>query len=483
MQSAAIYIRVSSQEQADEGYSIQAQTERLKAYCLARDWFVYDVYIDPGFSGSNLDRPGIRRLIQDVKSRRFDAVVVYKLDRLSRSQKDTLMVIEDVFLKHDVAFVSINENFDTSTAFGRAMIGILSVFAQLEREQIKERTLMGRFERAKDGYFHGGGFDPIGYDYVDGELVVNENEAAQVRKVFELFLDGWSIARIQRFMKDHYTNKYGSWGHTSAVHSALTQPIVIGKVKYCGELFDGRHQPIVDLETFNKANARYEAIRWNKKGTKEIKRPFMSNYLLAGLVYCKRCGARYYVKGNYSGHGSRKVYHPYYTCYSRGKTARQYVKDPDCKNRSYFYKDLDDIVIGELRKLRFNPERIRELQRETIDVKSPSELSNEALRARVAEIDKQITRLIDLYQVGSLSPAVVTKRINDLTSTRDQLSASIVEVVPVVKMSFSETVKTLDRLDEVLNDEDPMKRKTLVGSLIDRIEIDGDDVFIHWSFS
>ena len=133
------YVRVSTREQAEKGYSVSEQQERLKAYCLAKDWVVAQVITDPGFSGAKLERPGMQQLISLVQAKKCDAVLVWKLDRLSRSQKDTLYLIEDVFLKNGCAFVSMNENFDTSTAFGRAMIGILSVFAQLEREQIRER--------------------------------------------------------------------------------------------------------------------------------------------------------------------------------------------------------------------------------------------------------------------------------------------------------------------------------------------------------
>ena len=143
-QQVAIYIRVSTQEQAQEGYSVEQQTERLTAYCKAKDWPIVDIYIDPGFSGANIQRPALQRLFSDIKAGKVDCVLVYKLDRLSRSQKDTLYMIEDVFLAKSVDFVSMQENFDTSTPFGRAMIGILSVFAQLEREQIKERMSMGR---------------------------------------------------------------------------------------------------------------------------------------------------------------------------------------------------------------------------------------------------------------------------------------------------------------------------------------------------
>ena len=132
----ALYVRVSTEAQAEEGYSVGAQTERLQSYCKAMGWAKTELYVDGGFSGSNLERPEMQRLIGDVKSGKTAAVLVYKLDRLSRSQKDTLYLIEDVFIPNDVDFISLNESIDTSTPYGRAMIGILSAFAQLERENI-----------------------------------------------------------------------------------------------------------------------------------------------------------------------------------------------------------------------------------------------------------------------------------------------------------------------------------------------------------
>ncbi|MGN0134622.1 MAG: recombinase family protein, partial [Anaerotignum sp.] len=167
----ATYIRVSTQEQALEGYSIDAQKERLTSYCKAKGWTLSAEYIDGGFSGSNLERPQMQKLISDISLGLFDGVLVYKLDRLSRSQKDTLYLIEDVFLKNNISFVSLNENFDTSTPFGRAMIGILSVFAQLEREQIKERTRMGLEERIKKGHHHS--YAPFGYRLTESGLEIH----------------------------------------------------------------------------------------------------------------------------------------------------------------------------------------------------------------------------------------------------------------------------------------------------------------------
>lgn len=482
------YIRVSTQEQADEGYSIGAQTERLAAYCKARDWFVYETYIDPGYSGSNTERPALKKLILDVKNNKLDIVLVYKLDRLSRSQKDTLLLIEDVFNKNNVDFVSINENFDTSTAFGRAMVGILSVFAQLEREQIKERTSMGRLERAKDGYFHGGGYDPIGYDYIDGALVINEYEALQVRKVFELFVEKqWPITRIRSYMEANYTNRFGSWHSHSSVVSTITQGIVTGKIHYAGEVYDGRHPAIIDEETFKRAQARYELIRWNKKDDKHKKRPFQAKHLLTGLLVCGNCGARYFAKGNYSGHGDKKVYRPYYTCYSRAKTVKRMIIDPDCRNKSYYHGELDRIVIDEVLKLSFDPAYF-----EMVAAQSSTEVVN--LRPdglifedRVRDLDKQIGRLLDLYQLGSVDKDALVERVQALTSEK-QL---IVDQMIALDEQAEESRAKLDPLDAIdllrsakaiLSGDDLNKKRELVHSLIDRIDLIDNDIVINWAF-
>ena len=138
----ALYERVSTEKQDREGHSIPEQKERLEKYCSVYGWKDFAHYTDAGFSGAKTDRPALNKLLEDIEKGRVKKVLVYKLDRLSRSQKDTLWLIEDKMLANDCDFVSISENFDTSTPLGRAMIGILAVFAQLEREQIKERMSM-----------------------------------------------------------------------------------------------------------------------------------------------------------------------------------------------------------------------------------------------------------------------------------------------------------------------------------------------------
>lgn len=149
-----LYIRVSTTEQAMEGYSVAEQEKRLRQYSEAMGYRIYRVHIDAGYSGASLDRPAIREVIRDVKAGMVGKVIVWKLDRLSRSQKDVLIMLEDVFLANGCDFISMMESFDTTTAFGRAIVGILAAFSQLERENIKERTTMGKQARLAQGHYN-----------------------------------------------------------------------------------------------------------------------------------------------------------------------------------------------------------------------------------------------------------------------------------------------------------------------------------------
>lgn len=205
MKRAALYERVSTITQAEEGYSIGAQIEKLTKFAESKGYVVVDHYTDAGYTGSKIDRPGINKMISDIEKGKIDIVIVYKLDRLSRSQKDTLYLIDDVFLKNNVAFVSMSEAFDTSTAYGRAMLGLLSVFAQLERENIRERIKMTFAERARQGLYHGGSSIPSGYYMENGLLKVNETEAFVVRRVFELYAEGLSCEKIGDYIVDNYS--------------------------------------------------------------------------------------------------------------------------------------------------------------------------------------------------------------------------------------------------------------------------------------
>lgn len=484
----AIYIRVSTQEQALEGYSIQAQTERLQAYCKAKGWGIFHTYIDPGFSGSNMQRPALSQLLEDVQARRVDCILVYKLDRLSRSQKDTLYMIEDVFLANGCDFVSMSENFDTSTPLGRAMIGILSVFAQLEREQIRERMAMGRTERAKSGLWQGGGWVPTGYDYKDGRLVPNPVRAAAVKEIYTRFLSGETITHVKSAINKKYALDFSD----TTVRSVLSHRLYIGDILWMGSVYKGQHEPLVDPETYAKAQAR---LRDRARIAASKPNPFRPRTLLAGLMYCENCGTRYTVKGNYSGHGSKKRYYPYYYCYSRAKKAPKMVVDPNCMNPVYAVEKLDKIIINEIRRVASDP---REFDAVVAagrpDVAARRRANSEAgaaIMQRLDEIDTQTSRLLDLYQRGRAIDEIAD-RLDALESEKKALQSSLEELQgPAQKIADEERLepeRARELLSEFLAAVDggaPMEtRRQLLFSIIEKIIVKRTpgEFDIYWKF-
>lgn len=468
MKKAGLYVRVSTENQL-ENYSIEEQVERLKAYCTAKDLLIYQIYTDGGYSGGNLNRPALQQLLNDIRNKAIEMVIVYKLDRLSRSQKDTLSLIEDVFLANNVDFVSVSENFDTGTPFGRAMVGILSVFAQLEKDQITERFTMGRIGRARNGSYHGGPTAPTGYDYIDGKLIVNAYEAFQVKEVFRLFLEGRSINAIQKHMRERYTNKHGNWSSHTLVLNILRNSVYVGKVKFKGQEYDGTHEPIIDSETFEAAQKLLRSP-WRQE-SKIIcqKHPFRAGNLLTSLIYCKQCGARF--SGN----------HGFYVCYSRGKNNRKQIKDPDCKNKRWEISKLDAYVEGEILKLTYDKRYFYEMIRNRAESVNSGERDYTILCERVSDIDKQIRRLMDLYQMGGILLSQITERITRLKNEKDAIMEELAgkedkEITIVNAGDLSSKARVIFRNSDI------SKKRLYFCSLIDYIEIDNNQVDIHLSF-
>lgn len=470
MKAAAIYIRVSTVEQAQEGYSIQAQKDRLINYCKARSWRIADIYIDDGYSGSNLERPAIQKLLSEIES--INVVLVYKLDRLSRSQKDTLHLIEDIFLENNVDFVSISESFDTSSPFGRAIMGIISVFAQLERETIKERSQMGKTERAKAGLFHGGGFAPIGYDYTEGELVINEYEALQVREVYNLYLSGLGASGIAAVLrKKGYSHKSGTWASTSAVTNVLENSIYTGKITYKGEIYPGRHEAIVSEEVFEKTQRmRSEKKDWNQK-------VFKSSSLLTGFLFCGHCKARYF---------SRWINerYKYYSCYSRSKPHSHMIKDPNCKNKNWRMEILDKIIEEEILKISIDKEYFNKLILSGEEEKNKNKSKKKIIEKKINELEKQINKLMDLYQVETIPIEEISRRIERLYEEKKELALQVKESSSVKENPYTEeAVKILKDLNMLWNQASIEEKRNLLRSLIKKITLENEKINIEWTFA
>lgn len=486
MKRVVIYVRVSTQEQAAEGYSIPEQLHRLRKFCEAHGWVLVEEYVDPGYSGGNTNRPALQKLIKDIPQGGFDTVLVYKLDRLSRSQKDTMMLLEDVFLANNIDFMSMKENFDTGTPIGRATIGFLSCFSQLERDQIKERTGMGKEARAKEGKWSGGSTVPIGYYYSipDNMLYVDEYEALQVREVFDLFMKGKPYKTIANLFNKKgytYTGRSGHDGRWDAkrVKYVLSNRLYIGYIRHHDQWFKGSHEPIVDEETFNKAQILFQQRA--KENAKFIKKRNGQTSYLGGLLYCKHCGGRY---AKQSGRKWKDNELPlYYYCYSRSKKVPKMIKNPNCQNKNWRMPELDEIIFNEIKKLALDPEYIKGVQ-EAESTKSDSENKIALLKKEIQKLDNQISRFLDLYGTGMFTIEQVSNKVEPLNSQKQALERelnSLSEEEGI--LSEEETIEIAKSFSTILENGNFEEIRLVIETLIRYIELDNDDVHIHWNFA
>lgn len=295
----AIYCRVSTEEQATEGFSIHAQKDKLTKYAESNDWDIVDYYVDDGISGKNLtDRKEVSRLIEDVKKGKINNVLIYKLDRLTRSVKDLIYLIE-LFDSHNCTFNSQTEKIDTSNAVGRMFVKIIGIFAEFERENLAERVTFGYEQKTKEGnYTNCNGV--FGYDYLvgKGKLKVNKNEAIYVKKIFNWYLDGESMVKIAKRLKDlNVPTKRGGHWNQSTIYSILTNPLYIGNVRYGvgrknGFEVSGKNiTPILSEDLFNSVGNLMKKRKkfHNKKYSSDDTYYFR-------VLRCSLCGGKYHAR-------------------------------------------------------------------------------------------------------------------------------------------------------------------------------------------
>ena len=466
-----IYIRVSTMEQID-GYSLGEQEEHLRDYCKAMGWHIVEVFIDGGYSGGNLERPAMEQMRKGIENGQADIVLVDKLDRLSRSQFDTLFLIKKVFEPNNVALVSRTEAFDTSTTMGKAMIGFMSIFAELERDRIKERTSEGREGRAKEGKFRGGGKLPIGYDYNQetGLLEVNEYEAMQLREVFRMFNNREPVYQIMLAMNNAgYRTKYGEWQEMT-IRKCVANPLYIGKIKHKSKMYDGIHDPLVTQEVFDRAQFIL-AERDIKYARYKQGRAY--NAPLSGLLFCANCGARYHyrIKQNKGRQWT------YYVCYSRAKCDKKMVKDVNCKNTNYRTDTLEEAVYAEVSKLN-DSGYFKQLQNSADD---GSKIH--IIEKRIENINKQIANYSKLFALDNMDIEQLQAQIDPLNEERMQLKNEIEQIQEgIKKKSEAETKDLLKIFDDAIQENDTLKINQLLTELIDFIEIDKETIRIHWNF-
>lgn len=448
----ALYIRVSTESQAEEGFSITAQTQRLEAYATAMGWENRELFIDGGYSGSHLDRPEMNRLVEAVTQDRVQSVAVYKLDRLSRSQKDTLFLIEDVFLPHKVDFVSLNESIDTSTPYGRAMIGILSAFAQLERENIYQRTRMGMLERVKQGYWMGGGITPFGYDYdkEQGILVPNPTQAPIVGHVYDLYLKGYSPQKIAHLLGLQYDR---------LVMQIINRRSNLGPISYKGAEYQGRHLPLVSEEIFLKAQA--------KRISRQSGARAGGNHLLSGLIFCQQCGTRMrYLRWGKAGYKLR--------CYSQDPSKTYMTGDTKCTAPAVWAEEVESIVIGDLKQLSADLQGLSPHNTPINPI--------ETLETQIIHQENKLKRLYHLYAQGeddTLKSTIQECRtlLDNLKKAHKQETAHHHQTAHLALLQ--DKVATMAHSWQHLNFQ---QQQGILQDCVTGIHILGDRVEIHYNF-
>ena len=248
----AIYIRVSTLDQAREGYSLDSQEITLRKWCQDRNYKVYDLYADRGISGKDIDhRPDMLRLMRDAKEGRFNMVIFWALSRFTRSVQDLYSTMTK-FQKWNVSMASYTEAFDTSTPMGRAMVGIVGVFAQLERELTGERVAAAMQVRAEKGKRTCS--EILGYDLKGKDsFTINEKEAEYVRFCFETYLKYKSLTEVAKLCEENgFRGKRGKKPNAWTVSVILTHPQYCGYNTFHGQVYKGNFAPIITVELYNK---------------------------------------------------------------------------------------------------------------------------------------------------------------------------------------------------------------------------------------
>jgi len=362
-----LYLRVSTDRQATEGDSLEEQENELRKYCDYRNFRIHKLYIERGKSGGNTNRPEYQMMIQDIEAKKISAVVVKKIDRLSRSLLDfeALMVLLD---SHGTDFISLREQFDTTTAIGKAMLRITLIFAQLEREQTAERIKDVFTFRAEQGMYNGG-TRPFGYDSLSSELVAHKHEKKAVQFIFENFIKTKSTTTVARNANaEGYRTRNGALWDKRQIHKILIHPVYSGKIRWNGIVSEGVHQPLVTQDTFEIAQQIFKDRSYQRKSAKVVG-------VLKDVLVCGDCGGP--MTPNYT-QKKNKVRYYYYRCV---KSLNPNPTATPCKNYPKMEAVNDaffELVLDCISKTKFT-----EIEKE-VDTK------NELLGQKIFEIRSQI---------------------------------------------------------------------------------------------
>jgi site-specific DNA recombinase len=477
----AIYTRKSTDEGLDQTFNtLDAQRDAAEAFIRSQrgeGWVALpDHYDDGGYTGANMDRPALQKLLQDVRDGLVDCVMVYKVDRLTRSLLDFARIME-VLDKYGASFVSVTQQFNTTSSLGRLTLNILLSFAQFEREMIAERTKDKMSAARRKGRWVGG-IPMLGYDLSDcgAALVVNEDEAARVGAIFDLYLEHGSLMPVVQElnrrgwrMKQWTTRKgmvAGGQAFTkNRLYNLLTNMVYIGKVEYGGQVYEGEHAAIVDPDIWQRVQDR---LRFNSKtGGRQIRNKYGA--VLKGILRCASCEAG--MVHTYTQKAPNKLYR-YYVCVNAHQKGYN-----QCPTRSVSAPVIEQAVVDQIRGIAANPDVVAEVVRQLDDQRVAG---IEGLEREKRVMEKELQRLgEEIAGLVRMNGKLATDRIADLQDRAAVLERQLREVRDRLAESVGQTVdiasvrKTLREFDGVWSEMTPREQEKFVKTLVERVSYDG----------
>ncbi|CAN7356997.1 recombinase family protein [Paenibacillus sp. LjRoot56] len=471
------YIRVSTEDQAEKGNSLTEQQERLTAYCVAMGWPPPAFIIDDGYSAKNLNRPGITEMIKRVERKEVDIILTSKLDRLCRNLLDLLQIIQ-TFSKYGCSYVSSSESFDTSTAVGRMTLQLLGTFAEFERERISERVHdnMVSIARNTDKAL---GKPCYGYDIIDGMYVINEDEAANVRYMFDMAEQGQGHRMIAKHLnlKGVLTKQGKPWDQINVKRLMKTETIAgirifnkrkteHGKTVLRDQsewiIKDDNHPAIIDPERYEKAQ---DIISSRSKARSHADN---ETYLLTGLVKCKYCGGG--MKGATNRHKTKYNDYTYhrYICSS-------YVLGYGCRHHAVHRGDLEDLIIGQIKWVASATDK--ELNIKVAAANVDTELKE--IKAQLAKLDKQMQKQLEAYTMDLITAQVLKMATDKAEADRAILLDQLTKLENQNGNASNVQNNAMKLLEDITGD-DRMKAKAAIRLLIDSVIVEGEEISVTW---
>lgn len=474
----AIYTRKSTEEGLEQEYNtLDAQRDAGEAYIKSQQhegWVCLpSQYDDGGYTGANMDRPAMRRLLADIEAGKIDCVVVYKVDRLSRSLLDFARIME-TFDRHKVSFVSVTQAFNTATSMGRLILNVLLSFAQFEREMISERTRDKIAASRRKGKWSGG-MPILGYTVEQTKLIVDEAEADRVRQIFQMYLEYQSLLavvkelnsrgwRTKEWVTRKKTRRGGRPFNKNTLHQMLTNVVYIGKVKYKDEVHEGEHDAIVDTETFKQAQS--VLLRNGRSGGRAVRNKHGA--LLRGLLRCGACDCG--MSHSYSSKGSRQ--YRYYVCNRAQQRGWQ-----ACPSPSVPAGEIERFVVDQIKCVGRDPTVIKEtlaqarIQAEVQIERLKSE--RDALCGQLRDAHTELGRLAATSLPGDPRLVDAHDRIRNaerrVTQIDDELATLTGDLV-----DKNEVATALANFDALWDCLATREQSRVIDLLIERVTFDGD---------